>query len=47
MSSACRGNLMLDALLEGKAQPAEIAQFAKREQKKKIPEIIQALEDTA
>jgi len=38
------GQLMLDALLEGKAQPAEIAQFAKRGAKKKIPEIIQALE---
>lgn len=38
------GQLMLDALLEGKAQPAEIAQFAKRGAKKKIPEIIRALE---
>jgi len=38
------GQLMLDALLEGKAQPAEIAQFAKRGAQKKIPEIIRALE---
>jgi transposase len=38
------GQLMLDALLEGKAQPAEIAQYAKRGAKKKIPEIILALE---
>ncbi len=38
------GQLMLEALLEGKAQPAEIAQFAKRGAKKKIPEIVQALE---
>jgi transposase len=38
------GQLMLEALLEGKAQPAEIAQFAKRAAKKKIPEIVQALE---
>src|SRR5258708_38249459 len=35
---------MLDALLEGKARPEEIAQFAKRSAKKKIPGIIQALE---
>jgi transposase len=38
------GQLMLDALLEGQAQPAEIAQFAKAGAKKKIPEIIRALE---
>ena len=38
------GQLMLEALLEGKAQPAEIAQFAKRGAKKKIPELIRALE---
>jgi len=38
------GQLMLDALLEGKAQPAEVAQFAKRGAKKKIPEIIRTLE---
>jgi transposase len=38
------GQLMLDALLEGKAQPAEIAQLAKRGAKKKIPEMIRALE---
>jgi transposase len=38
------GQLMLNALLEGTAPPAEIAQLAKRGAKKKIPEIIQALE---
>jgi transposase len=38
------GQLMLEALLEGKTQPAEIAQFAKRRAQRKIPEIIQALE---
>jgi len=38
------GQLMLDALLKGKARPEEIAQFAKRGAKRKIPEIIQALE---
>jgi transposase len=38
------GQLMLDALLDGKAGPKEIAQFAKRRAKRKIPEIIQALE---
>jgi transposase len=38
------GQMMLDALLEGKASPGEIAQFAKRRAKKKIPEIIAALE---
>lgn len=38
------GQLMLDALLKGKAQPAEIAQFAKAGAKKKIPEIVRALE---
>jgi hypothetical protein len=38
------GQLMLDALLEGNARPEEIAQFAKRGAKRKIPQIIQALE---
>jgi len=38
------GQLMLDALLEGKAQPEEIALFAKKSAQKKIPAIIQALE---
>lgn len=38
------GQLMLEALLDGKAEPAEIAQFAKRGARKKIPEIVQALE---
>src|SRR5215471_754065 len=35
---------MLEALLEGKAAPAEIAQHAKRRAQRRIPEIIQALE---
>lgn len=38
------GQLMLDALLKGPAAPEEIAQLAKRSAKKKIPEIIAALE---
>ena len=38
------GQLMLDALLEGKATAAEMAQLAKGRAKKKIPEIIAALE---
>jgi len=38
------GQLMLDALLEGKAPPAEIAQFARQGARRKIPEIIRALE---
>lgn len=38
------GQLMLEALLEGKAQPEQIAAFAKRRAKQKIPEIIAALE---
>jgi transposase len=38
------GQLMLEALLEGKAEPAEIAAFAKCRAKQKIPEIIAALE---
>jgi transposase len=37
------GQLMLEALLKGKAEPAEIAQFAKRRAQRRIPEIIQAL----
>lgn len=37
------GQLILNALLEGKGQPEEIAQFAKRRAKKKIPDIIAAL----
>lgn len=39
------GQLMLDALLEGKAQPEEIAQFAQGRAKKKVPAIIAALEE--
>lgn len=39
------GQLMLEALLEGKAEPAEIAAFAQRRAKKRIPEIIAALEE--
>jgi transposase len=38
------GQLMLDALLQGKADPQEIAQFARNSAKKKIPAIIEALE---
>ena len=38
------GQLMLEALLEGKAQPAEIAQFAKNRAQRKIPQIVAALE---
>jgi len=38
------GQLMLDALLRGKAQPQEIAQCAKRSARRKIPELIAALE---
>ena len=38
------GQLMLEALLHGQAQPAEIAQFAQRSAKRKIPQIIAALE---
>ena len=38
------GQLMLDALLEGKAELAEIAQLAKGRAQRRIPEIIQALE---
>lgn len=38
------GQLMLDALLEGKAKPEQVAQLAQRKAKKKIPQIIAALE---
>src|SRR6516225_10700800 len=38
------GQLMLEALLQGQAKPEEIAQFAKGRAKKKIPEMIAALE---
>ena len=38
------GQLMLEALLKGKATPEQIAQFAQRSAKRKIPEIIAALE---
>jgi transposase len=38
------GQLMLDALLKGKATAEQIAQFARGRAKKKIPEIIAALE---
>lgn len=38
------GQLMLEALLEGNARPEQIAAFAKRRAKRKIPEIIAALE---
>jgi transposase len=39
------GQLMLEALLKGTAAPAEIAAFAKRKAKKRIPEIVAALEE--
>lgn len=39
------GQLMLESLLEGKAQPEEIAAFAKGTAKKKIPQLIAALEE--
>ena len=42
--SGVSGQLMLDALLKGEAKPEEIAQFARKRAKKKIPEIIVALE---
>jgi transposase len=38
------GQLMLEALLKGQAGPVEIAALAKRRAKKKIPEIIAALQ---
>jgi transposase len=38
------GQLMLDALLEGKATPEQIAEFAQRSARRKIPEIIAALD---
>src|SRR5215471_5932472 len=39
------GQLMLEALLEGKAGPQEIAQLAQRRARKRIPEIVAALEE--
>jgi transposase len=38
------GQLMLDALLQGQATPEQVAQLAQRKAKKKIPQIIAALE---
>lgn len=38
------GQLMLEALLDGQANPEQIAQLAQRRAKRKIPEIIAALE---
>jgi transposase len=38
------GQMMLEALLKGKAGPEEIAAFARRRAKRKIPEIVAALE---
>ena len=35
---------MLEALLEGQATPEQVAQLAQRKAKKKIPEIMAALE---
>ena len=37
------GQLMLEAMLEGKAGPAEIAQMAQRGARKRIPELVAAL----
>ena len=39
------GQLMLEALLQGKARPEEIAQLAQRRARKRIPEIVAALEE--
>ena len=39
------GQLMLEALLKGTADPAEIAAFAKSRAKKKIPQIMASLEE--
>jgi transposase len=38
------GQLMLEALLAGEAKPEQVAQLARRRAKKKIPEIVAALE---
>jgi transposase len=38
------GQLMLDALLQGQATPEQVAQLAQRKARKKIPQIIAALE---
>jgi transposase len=38
------GQLMLEALLKGNCDPAEIAEFAQKRARKKIPELISALE---
>jgi transposase len=38
------GQMMLDALLEGKASPSEIAQLAQRQARRRIPELTAALE---
>lgn len=39
------GQLMLEALLKGKADPAEVASFAKGRAKEKIPQIVASLEE--
>jgi transposase len=39
------GQLMLEALLKGKAGPEDIAQLAQRRARKRIPEIVAALEE--
>jgi transposase len=39
------GQLMLESLLKGTAEPAEIAAFAKKKARQRIPEIIAALEE--
>jgi len=38
------GQLILEAMLEGKATPEQMAEFAKKSAKKKIPQIVTALE---
>jgi transposase len=38
------GQLMLEALLDGKASPEEMAQFARGRAKQKIPQLVTALE---
>jgi transposase len=39
------GQLMLEALLKGEADPEQVAQFARKQAKKKIPQIVAALQE--
>jgi transposase len=41
------GQLMLEALLKGTSDPAEIAAFAKKKAKQKMPEIMAALQENS